>query len=553
MNILSLHDGHNASAALFKNDTLVCAISEERINRKKFYWGFPHESISYVLAAGKLELADIDVVTVSHLDMRGYIARRKELNALWSWYPKRLMGNLINVYQSWKHERAARELFKDVDRKPVFHFVDHHYAHALSAYYYSGFDDALVVTFDGLGDSLSHTAYSVEGGTWKKLVQGDTSESLGLFYAAVTEGLGFIPNRHEGKVVGLAAHGNAQELREKWEHFFITRSEDALHFTRAPYKAMVDKIKDLLGTYSREDIAAFVQEVLEDSIIQHIQTLQRSHPHKNIAVAGGVFANVKLNEHVVEQCGFARIFVQPAMGDDGLVLGAAFSYLKETNDAVRSRSLHDVYTGVGYENDAIKDLLKERGYAFRTSNSCAEEVAQMIVDGKIIGWFDGAMEFGPRALGHRSILADPRKKEVNDELNKRLKRSEFMPFAPSALTEYADEIFVGVEPGRHTAEFMTITFIVSEAWRDKVKAVVHVDHTARPQLVRKDRNAAYYAVIDAYRRKTGIPLVVNTSFNMHEEPIVSSPQDALRSFDIGAVDYLVFNNRFIVEHRNDKD
>ena len=170
----------------------------------------------------------------------------------------------------------------------------------------------------------------------------------------------------------------------------------------------------------------------------------------------------------------------------------------------------------------------------------------LINNGKIIGWFDGRMEFGPRALGSRSILADPRNKNINDILNKRLKRSEFMPFAPSALYEKAEEVFEHVEPAWHPAEFMTITFQVRQKWQDKIGAVVHIDGTARPQLVRKEVNAPYYEIINEYYKLTGIPLLVNTSFNIHEEPIVCTPQDAIRSFEAGAVDYLVFNNKFII-------
>lgn len=425
-------------------------------------------------------------------------------------------------------------------------------AHAASAYYYSGFSDALVVTIDAQGDGLSHTAYAVRGSKWDFLVRGGSGESLGAFYAALTEGLGFKPNRHEGKIVGLAAFGDYKKIEKIDNGFFVKISDDNLHFKRQGYYKMIDKIKELLKNgYSREDIAAYGQYLLEKLVIKHINKLREMTKMKHLALAGGVFSNVKLNQKLTEQCYIDKIFIQPAMGDEGLIFGSVAYYLDKFEGGFANRPMNNIYFGNKYSNEEIEKILKNKNYAYKIMNNAAETVASLINENKIIGWFDGKMEFGPRALGNRSILANPGKREINDELNKRLKRTEFMPFAPSVLYEKADEVFEKVEPARHPAEFMTITFNVKPNWREKIKAVVHIDGTARPQLIKKDINPAYYSIIEEFFKLTGIPLIVNTSYNMHEEPIVSSPDDALRSFDEGAVDYVIFNNKFLVSKKNE--
>lgn len=546
MKILSIHDGHNASAAIFDEDKISSCISEERLNREKFYWGWPELSINYVLKDTELSLDDIDAVMVSHFNTLNYIKRKFSMKENFTWRPKIILGHLYHIYIVFKRELKIRNLVKSHGPKKFF-FCDHHLAHAASAYYYSGFNNALVVTIDAQGDGLSHTAYVVKNGNWKKIIQGGSTESLGAFYAALTEGLGFKPNRHEGKIVGLAAFGDHKKIEEIDNGFFVNITDDFLHFRRQGYFKMIKRVKELLKDgYSREDIAAYGQYLLEKLVIKHINKLCEMTGMENLAVAGGVFSNVKLSQKITEQSPIRKIFIQPAMGDEGLVLGSVAYYLNQTGKGFKNKPMENVYFGASFSDENIEKILKDKNYTYKIMNNAAEAVAGLINKNKIIGWFDGKMEFGPRALGNRSILANPGKREINDELNKRLKRTEFMPFAPSVLYEKADEVFENVEPGRHPAEFMTITFNVKPDWREKIKAVVHIDGTARPQLVKKDINPAYYSVIEEFFKLTGIPLIINTSYNMHEEPIVASPEDALRSFDIGAVDYVVFNNKFLV-------
>jgi carbamoyltransferase len=294
--------------------------------------------------------------------------------------------------------------------------------------------------------------------------------------------------------------------------------------------------------HSREDISAAAQQVLEDVALELIRNFLRQSGQRKVALNGGVFANVKLNQRVAALPEVDSVFVFPGMSDTGNSVGAALlDMLAADPDALRdAEPLVDVYLGPQYDDAAIEQALRAAGL---TGTRLGEDelvatAARAIHDGRIVGWFQGRMEFGPRALGNRSMLARPTESAINDWLNERLDRSEFMPFAPSVLAEHADELFVGVDKARHTAEFMTITFDVVPEWRSRIPAVVHVDGTARPQLVRADRNPLYHRLISAYHRLSGIPLVLNTSFNVHEEPIVCAPAEAIRAFVEKRVDCL---------------
>ena len=545
MKILSIHDGHNASAALLIDGNIASCISEEGINREKFYWGFPEKSIEYVLKENSLEKKDIDVVTVSHIGSYDYVKRKISNKHFLTINPKLFIGHLSNVFTSIRRELYIR--FKLGSRKTSFFFCDHHLAHAASAYYYAGFDKALVVTSDGLGDGISHTAFDIDANQWKQYAAGDGSESLGDFYAAITTGLGFKPNRHEGKIVGLAAKSSHEKISRAIGDCYVQISEDKMHFSRLGYHDIIKKVTELKKQgFSQEDISSHAQYVLEKLIVAHIKKLCEITGRKNVALAGGVFANVKLNQGIVEACAPNELFVQPAMGDEGLVLGAAAYYLNKKVGKKYNFSMNNVYLGSKFSDKHIEASLEKEKIQFSILNEDYEKIAGLINSNKIIGWFDGRMEFGPRALGNRSIIANPQNLEINDILNKRLKRSEFMPFAPSVLAEFAKEIFEIAPSTLRAAEYMTITYNVKDSWKKKIPSVVHVDGTARPQLVSEKNNSNYYKVIKAFYELTGVPLVMNTSFNIHEEPIVNTPEDAIKSLKSGAVDNIIFNNKFLL-------
>ncbi len=287
--------------------------------------------------------------------------------------------------------------------------------------------------------------------------------------------------------------------------------------------------------------------MFEEAIVGVVRNFMRETGQRHLAVNGGVFANVKLNQRIAALPEVERLFVFPGMSDTGNSVGAAVMVLDKLDPGYLARNaqaLRDVYLGPGFTNAEIQVELDRRGLRYERldEDALVERTAQAIHKGVVVGWFQGRMEFGPRALGNRSMIARATEASINKSLNDRLDRTEFMPFAPSALAEYADELFENVEPGRHTAEFMTITYDVKQHWHEKIPAVVHVDGTARPQLVRKDRNPLYWRVIDRYRQLSGIPLVLNTSFNVHEEPIVCQPQEAAQALVDNRIDCLAIGN-----------
>jgi carbamoyltransferase len=368
----------------------------------------------------------------------------------------------------------------------------------------------------------------------------------------VTEFLGFRPLRHEGKVLGLAAFGDAEPLRASLRRA-LRLGKDGCTLTSyfASGASGLDRrkayIAEVIKGHSREDVAAATQAVFEEAIVGLVRNFMRETGQRRLAVNGGVFANVKLNQRIAALPEVERLFVFPGMSDTGNSVGAALMALDKLEPGYLARKAHtlrDVYLGPSHTDVEIRAELDRRGLEYERldDDALVERTAQAIHRGVVVGWFQGRMEFGPRALGNRSMIARATDANINRILNDRLDRTEFMPFAPSALAEYADELFDNVAPGHHAAEFMTITFDVKKHWHGKVPAVVHVDGTARPQLVRKDRNALYWRVIDRYRQLSGIPLVLNTSFNVHEEPIVCHPAEAAQALVDNRIDALAIGS-----------
>jgi carbamoyltransferase len=358
--------------------------------------------------------------------------------------------------------------------------------------------------------------------------------------------IGFNPDRHCGKVTGLAALGRHNPacvaalktfFAEAWargaQNWF-----DRMHGGEST--SALDQLRELgdrlQSRFSREDLAFAIQWLSEQRVLglirEHVPRIEGT----DIAVSGGVFANVRINQKVKE-LGFRNIFIQPAMDDGGLSLGAALHELgvRTTLKPIRVR---DMFLGPEYDEAEMRDALDRAGLAYERVSNINYAVACLVAEGRVVGRFTGAMEFGPRALGNRSILYSTVDPTVNTWLNKRLSRTEFMPFAPATLAESAERCYHGVAGCEHAAEFMTITFDCTEEMKRMSPAVVHVDGTARGQLVRADANPGFHEVISEYRKLTGIPSIVNTSFNMHESPIVMTPVDAVRSFLDGRLDYL---------------
>jgi carbamoyltransferase len=419
--------------------------------------------------------------------------------------------------------------------------VEHHLTHAANAYYTSGLDEALIVTLDGYGSGLSGTASVGRNGRIERIHGVDYPHSLGTFYESVTSGLGFKPSRHEGKIVGLAAYGDPAVLRDLLlarftldEGNFRILESNNLYFARW-----------LASQFPKVDVAAGYQHVLEQVAVAYVTHYLGRTGLRNVVLSGGVVANVKLNQRIREIPGVAQIFIHPNMGDGGCGTGAALLEFVG-NGALRER-LSDVFLGPSYSEADIVASLRRAQLPFDHYPSIEPKMAQLIAAGKVVARFDGRMEYGPRALGNRSILYHAREPEVNQWLNQRLGRTEFMPFAPATLFEYRQDCYKNIDGADYAAQFMTMTFDCTEFMVRESPAAVHVDKTARPQLVTATSNPSFYRVLTEYHRLTGLPSVINTSFNMHEEPIVCSPDDAVRAFLQGNLDVLAIGG-FLVAH-----
>jgi carbamoyltransferase len=560
------HRSHEASVVVLDDaGRPLFAASEERFSRIKMQGGWPVLAAEHVL--GQFDLAGCELVH-GGLPLQQRFAREAKLAAynalnrkLQDIHPKRFRKLADVAFGRTKNSEA--EVFPGLART----HVDHHTCHAASAYYPSGFDEAEVVTVDGVGDTYSSRVFHAKGGRLTPRAEFFHTEfPLGHNYEYMTALLGHHPHRHAGKVTGLSANGSRDErllstleswLSEVWSsgkgrpYFFMLHSQHGSTADDPAFDQALRELRELrrtrFGDWSNADLAWAIQYILEREVTAMIE---RAIPHidgQPICLAGGVFANVKLNK-LVKEMGFGQIFVQPAMGDGGLAFGGPLFVGGERGEISPYR-LESVYLGPEYGEQEMLDAIHAEGLEGTRYDPVEPKIAELLAEGRVVARFNGRMEFGPRSLGNRSILYHCADASVNDWLNKRLDRTEFMPFAPATLDEEAAGGFHGLDGAEHAAEFMTITFDCTEQFKRDCPAAVHVDGTARPQLVRASSNPSFHHVLREYRQRTGVGTVVNTSFNMHEEPIVCTPEDAVRSFVRGHLDYLAIGP-FIVENPN---
>jgi len=466
------------------------------------------------------------------------------------------------IIESLKRTKDFRRLPpKELRNKPI-KFIEHHLAHASSAYYTCPWKKATIITLDGMGDYCIGGSISLGmNGKIITIKQTNGFHSPGIFYMIVTDYLGFKPGRHEGKVTGLAAFGNPSCLNESMKKIIVYRKDMGdFHSLKIPkainecsltknQKCNLSYFKTVWDGNLKEDIAAAAQKRLEEIILLFINDGLKLTGERKLVLAGGIFANVKLNQRILENTSVQELYIHPNMNDAGLATGAAlFAYnnLGNESSSYSPRFLENVYLGPEFTDKEIKTALKQSNCSFQIIDNIEEKIAMEINAGKILGHFWGRMEYGPRALGNRSILASPFADNINQILNKRLKRTEFMPFAPSILEEYASSFLEGWKPSHVAARFMTITYKASKEFRQKAPAAVHVDGTVRPQIVRHQDNPRFHSIINQFHQISGLPLLINTSFNMHEEPIVCSPRDAINALERGCVDILILNNYWVI-------
>lgn len=576
MVILGITDGQTSGAAIVVDGRITAAVNEERLVRMKQARGFPRTSIKAVMQMAGVNPLDVDGVAVAQRNMEF----RNEVAAWNGWFEEReglgdshnLFFNVASKFSRLANDVPALKSLYYKMRQPLYRerramiekimreefsiecpveFLNHHLTHAASAYYSAPFSDALVITMDGGGDGSSSHVYQGQNGKLKNLGSIASYDSVGNYYAYVTAICGFKAKKHEGKITGLAAHGKPIHY-EMLNRLIACEDGRTINKGKVLFKSAIKKLKQELGpSFRHEDLAASIQKLSEDITRDYVRHWMQKTKSSNLALAGGLFANVRINQEVHELPEVEGMFVHPGMSDEGLAVGAALgmwaNHVNQQGAKPQWELIQNVYLGWEYRDTEIQDEIERMGFAYQRLDEIEKEIASLLAQGYVVARYNGRMEYGPRSLGNRSILYHPCDRTVNDWLNKNLVRTEFMPFAPSTLAEYADQCFLNVKGAFDSARFMTVTFQCTEWMKETCPGVVHIDGTARPQLVRKGDNESYYKIIEEFYKLTGLPSVINTSFNMHEEPIVCSPNDALRAFDQGHLDYLAIGN-YLVKH-----
>ena len=562
---------HDVSACLLRDGAIAFAIAKERITREKHASGFYQEVVDYCLDAEGISLDDVDLVVRCC-----YMLPVDELE-------RRLLHQFVpNIFGEIERQQAAKNpLYLSSANNVVT--ISHHLAHAYSAFAVCPFSDGVVMVADGVGsycsdvlesyregdkaDPLareSESYYKFDGAdietlkkVWLKPTRGVLSDEfytmpgLGALYSRVSSYI-FSDWNKCGEVMGLAPYGRPDRIKPLLEF-----QNGELHvpawgdeFRQAWFPDSKQTWDDNPSMAHWQDLAWRVQDDTEQALLDRAKWLRETTGARNLCMAGGVALNCVANGRIVREAGFDNVWIQPAAGDDGTAIGCAYYGHLVLQKRPRSFVMNDAYTGIGYTDEdvrAVTDLWRVRLQTTITSSAdICRDTAKVLSAGKVVGWFQGRSEFGPRALGNRSILADPRQQDMKDRLNARVKfRQAFRPFAPIVLAERAGEVFEGDEE----SPFMLLAKRVRPQWRDRIPAVVHVDGTARVQTVRRDTNERLYGLLKAFDEMTGIPVLLNTSFNVKGEPIVETPDDAMQCFLGTGIDYLVMHDLLIAKGR----
>jgi carbamoyltransferase len=567
--ILGLNAYHgDAAAALVVDGDLVAAAEEERFNRIKHVAGFPSLAAAWCLAEGGVEPRQLDHVAVSR-DPRANVGQkllRTIRHGASARYLKARLQNAAKIRDVKTALADALDLAPDELRAHV-HNVEHHQAHVASAFLVSPFEDAAILSVDGFGDFCSTMTAVGRGSGFQVLDRVLFPHSLGIFYAAFTQWLGFPEYGDEGKVMGLAPYGDPTPhlktmrdvLQESGDLFalnldYFTHDKEGVDMTwdeGSPRigRIYADKLVDAFGpareaddemTKHYEDVAAAVQKRLEEIYLHIVDRLQQRTEMHNLCLAGGVALNAVANGRIRPETAFDGLYIQPAAGDSGTAVGAAYYVWNHMLGRPRGYVMQHAYTGPDYSDDEIAAALRAAGLSGERldDDSLFRTVAERLAEGDVVGWFQGRMEFGPRALGHRSIVADPRRAEMKDVLNARIKHREpFRPFAPSILADAAGDWF----DQEYESPFMVLVYKTKPDKRARIPAVNHVDDTGRVQTVERDVEPRYYRLIEEFARLTDVPLLLNTSFN-ENEPIVMTPSEAVETFRKTRMDMLVLGN-----------
>ncbi len=554
---------HDAAAALVRDGELVAAAEEERFNRQKHSNGFPALAVRYCLAEAGLTIDQVDHIVFYEKPLPKFGRILETVIAEW---PRsfELWVRSVPLWLTSKldHRRVIQHALETT--KPIL-FCSHHLSHAASAFLPSGFDEAAIITADGVGEWTT-TAWGTGRGTSLELTHEIRfPHSLGLLYSAITAYLGFRVNDAEWKVMGLAPYGRPRHL-ESFRKVVDIRPDGSFRldlryfsFAYSTRRTFNTRWEHLFGQPAREpeaeltefhaDIAHSGQKVIEEILLAMARHVRNETGQRNLCVAGGVGLNSVANWRMLRESGFERIFIQPAAGDSGGALGAALWVYHTMLGRPRQFEMRHACFGPAFDDAQIAEVLARhhvRARRVEHEDDLLRDTAGWIADGKVVGWFQGRMEFGPRALGSRSILADPRRPDMKAIINAKVKfRETFRPFAPSVLREHAHEYF-DVEPGLDLP-FMLLVPQVRPDKRGVIPAVTHEDGTGRVQTLTDDANGRYYRLVKAFGARTGVPVVLNTSFNVRGEPIVCTPEDAYRTFVNTGIDVLVMGQYVITD------
>ncbi len=552
-----ISQGHDAAAALVCSGEIAAAAAEERFDRQKHSARFPVHAISWCLEHAGLRLADVDAI------VHGF-----------DYEPYREIYSLDPVSREYYDTVLSREAFakliaRDLKDFPPgrVHHVPHHLAHAASAYYTSGWDECLVVVVDAMGEAHGASVFEGRDGELHRVAAFSAQDSMGILYSLITLHLGFDFNSDEYKIMGLAPYGAPSRFREFFAREIVFHEDGSIRIPmlrlnktrdeRENYLATRDYLnRNLIAARSpageitgeHRDLAAALQECLNRVLLHICGSFGRSTGHARLALAGGVALNCTANGHLLRSGLFDEIYVQPASGDDGAALGAALYHCAK-NEAVSNRRMPAPLLGPAYDNKAVREALARFSgeieiRAFDSMEETCAAAANLIAGGSVLAWYRGQMEFGPRALGNRSILADPGRPEMRDRINAMVKKREaFRPFAPAVSLEEAGRWF-DVQPGAELPYMITIVD-VREPWRASLPAITHVNGSARVQTVSARDNPAFHRLLQEVGRKTGRQMVLNTSFNVKGQPIVNTPAEAIETFLGTGIDCLFIENHLV--------
>jgi len=571
MYILGINAYHaDSSAAIFKDGIMIAATEEERFRRIKHWAGFPSQAIEFCLKEAGITLDQLDHIAIGRDPKAKFWKKIKFAIAHPNIGFSTIMSRLKNAQQVSTLEDEFAKHFPSINKetlKTKIHQVEHHRAHLGSAFFASPFEEAALLSIDGSGDFTTTMIGIGRGNDIEVLDSLDFPHSVGIFYSAFTQYLGFPHYGDEYKVMGLAPYGEAKYV-EKVKNV-IKFTEDGLFRLDLSYfnatksgvvsygddhipnvaRLFSDKMVALFGptrkkedelTQYHKDLAASVQRVTELLIFHVLEGLYKKTGLKNVCIAGGVAQNSVANGKITLNTSFEHVYIPSAGHDAGISMGAALYVNNQVLKNPRQPAIWSAYTGSRFSNDEIEAYLKSRNIEYRNlpDQELYDVVSDQLINAGVVGWFSGRAEFGPRALGGRSILADPRRNDVKEILNLKIKRREsFRPFAPSILKEYVGEYF----EVNDVVPFMEKVFPIKKEMQSKIPAVTHVDGSGRLQSVDRTISPRYYDLIDAFRKKSGVPILVNTSFN-ENEPIVNSPEHALECFLRTQMDMLVLEN-----------